>query len=170
MTTETQARVIVGVDGSCGSLHALRVAVAEARRRGHPLVVVHAVRPGMDPGGWPTAERTGHRVIADSLNEALGGQPADLRVSRTVVELAPGPALVHLVRGPDDLLVLGSRAICGLGRLRWSGADTYCVRHAPCPVLVVPPPTLLRLARTSRRERRDWQRGIEQLTSGSAGR
>ena len=38
-------RVVVGVSGSLGNLAALHAGVAEARRRGLPLVAVHAWSP-----------------------------------------------------------------------------------------------------------------------------
>src|SRR6266536_2733321 len=160
----TGHRVIVGVDGSCGSLQALRVAVEEARRRHCPLVVAHALRQTSWPAGWLVAERAGYEVVERSLADALGGCPRDLEVIQTVVEFAePGRALVYLSSDPADLIVVGARVPRGLGRLHRSGTDTYCVRHAPCPVLTVPPPDLLRLVHTSRRERRDWQRGLDGL-------
>jgi len=162
-------RVIVGVDGSYGSLHALRVAVGEARRRQCALVVAHALEHVTGPEGWAVAERAGHQIIEQSLSDALGGPPADLEVIQTVVEfVAPGRALVYLSGHPDDLFVVGAK-VARRRPARWrSGADTYCVRHASCPVLVVPPPDLLRLVRGSRRERRDWQRGLDGLLSGTA--
>jgi nucleotide-binding universal stress UspA family protein len=164
----TGPRVIVGVDGSYGSLEALRVAVAEARRRRYPLVVAYALEHATGAEGWLVAESAGYQVIEQSIAEALGTPPTDLDVIQNVVEfVSPGRALVYLSSDPGDLIVVGARVARGLGRLWRSGADTYCVRHAACPVLVVPPPDLLRLVRTSRRERRDWQRGITDLVSGA---
>jgi nucleotide-binding universal stress UspA family protein len=164
----TGPRVIVGVDGSYGSLEALRVAVAEARRRQCPLIVAHALENAVGADGWLVAESAGYQVIEQSVAEALGSLPTDLEVIHSVVEfVSPGRALVYLSSDPGDLIVVGAKVVRGLGRLRRSGTDTYCVRHAACPVLVVPPPALLRLVRTSRRERRDWQRGISDLMSGA---
>jgi len=164
----TGPRVIVGVDGSYGSLEALRVAVVEARRRRCPLVVAHALENAAGAEGWLVAESAGYQVIEQSIAEALGSPPTDLDVVQSVVEfVSPGRALVYLSNDPGDLIVVGAKVIRRFGRLRRSGADTYCVRHAACPVLVVPPPALLRLVRTSRRERRDWQRGITDLASGA---
>ena len=164
----TGPRVIVGVDGTYGSLEALRVAVAEARRRQCPLVVAHALEHATGPEGWLVAESAGYQVIEQSLAEALGGPPTDLEVIQSVVEfVTPGRALVYLSSDPGDLIVVGAKVTRGMGWLWRYGADTYCVRHASCPVLVVPPPDLLRLVRTSRRERRDWQRGISDLVSGA---
>jgi nucleotide-binding universal stress UspA family protein len=164
----TGPRVIVGVDASYGSLEALRVAVAEARRRQCPLVVAYALENAAGAEGWVVAENAGYQVIEQSITEALGTTPTDLELIQSVVEfVAPGRALVYLSSDPGDLIVVGAKVVRRLRWLRRSGTDIYCVRHASCPVLVVPPPALLRLVRTSRRERRDWQRGITDLVSGA---
>jgi nucleotide-binding universal stress UspA family protein len=164
----TGPRIIVGVDGSYGSMEALRVAVAEARRRQCPLVVAHALEHATGAEGWQAAEKFGYQVIEQSLAEALGTPPTDLEMIQSVVEfVSPGRALVYLSTDPGDLIVVGAKVVRRLRWLRRSGTDTYCVRHSACPVLVVPPPDLLRLVRTSRRERRDWQRGIADLVSGA---
>jgi nucleotide-binding universal stress UspA family protein len=129
--------------------------------------VAYALEHATGAEGWLVAESAGYQVIEQSIAEALGTPPTDLDVIQNVVEfVSPGRALVYLSSDPGDLIVVGARVARGLGRLWRSGADTYCVRHAACPVLVVPPPDLLRLVRTSRRERRDWQRGITDLVSG----
>lgn len=165
MAREPVAKVIVGVDGSLGSLEALRVAVQEARERGCPLVVAHVVGWAGAEETWEAARERGNRVVHDSIRDALGGVPADLRVTRTIVErAAPGPGLVYLADA-DSLLVVGAR----LTRSTWrAGVDTYLVRNAPCRVLTVPAPPLLRMART-RKARRDWRRGVEQLAAVAAG-
>jgi nucleotide-binding universal stress UspA family protein len=144
-------RVLVGIDGSFGSLQALRQAVAEARRRGADLSVVHA-----DPARPPsqasivdsqTEMLTGavfHRIVG-WLDEALGGRPAGLPVREVVIEgHAPGPALVGQVHDKDDLLVIGASAPRRIGLRRAVGVADYCTRRASCPVLVVPPPRLAR--------------------------
>ena len=144
-------RVVVGVDGSIASLQALRQAVAEARRRGGELNVVH-----VDPAfvsSWESISasqvdrrtETALRIVDNWLDEALGGPPADLPLRTTVIEeMAPGPALVGQVGGQDELLVIGASSSRRVG-VRWAfGVGDYCTRHARCPVLVVPPPQLAR--------------------------
>ena len=101
MFQRRQSRVFVGVDKSLASLQALRRAAAEAQHRRVDLYVVHVRNPArsawlMDslgqpiPGGWLEPPRTDWlnasalQVIATSLDEALGGTPADLTVHRPV--------------------------------------------------------------------------------------
>jgi len=134
-------RVVVGVNGSLASLQAVRQAVAEARRRGAELNLVHA-----DPARRADMlEGTELRTIANWLDESMGGPPAGLPLRMTVIEgLAPGPALVGQVRGQQDLLIIGARVPRRTGLRRAVGVGEYCTRQASCPVMVVPPPQLVR--------------------------
>ena len=119
-------RVIVGVDGSLGSLQALRYAEAEARQRDVPLVPVIAWIP---PGGDMAERRHSSPYLRKIWREAawerlraafddgLGGMPADLRVEPHVERGDTGPVLVDIASQPDDLLVIGTGRRAGLSRL-----------------------------------------------------
>ena len=54
-----------------------------------------------------------------------------------------GPVLVAAASAPEDLLIIGTgrRALTGLVRGRTTGR--YCLAHARCPVLAVPPSALM---------------------------
>jgi len=145
-------RVIVGVTGSLASLNALRRALAEARSRNAVLQVVHVCRVADGDPALTEALRepgkAGLEEIGTWLDEALGGPPAGVALRQTFVAGAPpGRTLVGLVRAETDLLVVGrSRSRIGLFGAGLFGASVaeYCIRHAECPVLVVPPPELAR--------------------------
>ena len=161
------ARVIVGVSGSPGGLPALRYAGDFARRDDAPLLAVHAWVP---PGG-DIAERrcpSSHlrRIWAQAalerltaaLDAAWAGIPAGLDLQRIVVRGETGPALVDLADSADDVLVLGTGRRGRLARA-WSGrVSRYCVAHAACPVVTVPPPAL------ARRVLRSWSFRHRELT------
>ena len=72
-------------------------------------------------------------------------------LATTVQVVAPeGPVarlLVELADRDEDLLVVGECQRRGLRRLASRSVAKYCVRHAVCPVLIVPPPALARVAR-----------------------
>ena len=171
MASERRRRVIVGVDGSLASLQALRQAVVEASRRQADLTVIHVrvpVRPNAQPAliglpdlpAWPGEEtsrardREAEALIVTCIDEALGGPPAGVAV-RIVVDVGkPQVCLVRQARHDDDLLVVGTR-----GSRRWTQSwrrciSTYCVAHAACPVLVVPPASFARAVG----RRRCWNR------------
>lgn len=145
-------RVIVGVHGSLGSLQALRYATAEARERSVPLVPVIAWIP---PGGdlherthpapalrqvWRDAAR--ERLLA-AFDAGLGGVPSDVPVVPLVQRGETGPVLVGIANQPDDLLVIGTGRRGMLRRALRRSVGRYCLAHATCLVLAVPPSALM---------------------------
>ena len=149
-------RVIVGVDGSPGSLHALRRAVEFSRAWRAPLLPVLAWQP---PGGEPPARlrqvpelerewwRGAERRLDEAFTEGLGSVPLDLDCSPQIVRGPAGHALVDLADQADDLIVVGSGRHGLFARLTHSHVAGFCVGHAGCAVFVVPPPPLAGISR-----------------------
>ena len=148
----TVRRIIVGVHGSLGSLQALRYAADEARQRDVPLLAVNAWLP---PGGEmaerrsPSAylrkiwrEAASERLLA-AFDAGLGGMPADLHVEPQISRGETGPVLVDTADQPDDLLIIGTGRRAGIGRVLHRSVSRYCLAHARCPVLAVPPSALM---------------------------
>ena len=145
-------RIVVGVHGSLGSLQALRQAAEEARTRQVPLVAVTAwVPPGGDMAdrrhpspflrqAWRDAARD---RLMTAFEAGLGGIPGDVRVEPCVVRGETGPVLVDIAGQPGDLLVFGTGRRSLIGRALRRSAGRYCLAHAKCPVLAVPPSALM---------------------------
>ena len=148
----TVRRIIVGVHGSLGSLQALRYAADEARQRNVPLLAVTAWVP---PGGEMAERRAPSPYLRKVWREAawerlwaafdagLGGVPADLTVEPQVARGETGPVLVEAADQPDDLLIIGTGRRAGIGRVLHRSVSRYCLAHARCPVLAVPPSALM---------------------------
>ena len=51
--------------------------------------------------------------------------------------------LVDAADQPDDLLVIGTGRRAGVGRVLHRSVSRYCLAHARCPVLAVPPSALM---------------------------
>jgi nucleotide-binding universal stress UspA family protein len=148
----TVRRIIVGVHGSLGSLQALRYAADEARQRNVPLLAVTAWVP---PGGEAAERRAPSAHLRKLWREAawerlwaafdagLGGVPADLTVEPQVARGETGPVLVEAAGRPDDLLIIGTGRRAGFGRVLHRSVSRYCLAHARCPVLAVPPSALM---------------------------
>ncbi len=141
------SRVIVGVDGSEGSITALQFAVAEARLRGTELLAVNAwhIPPGVYGSGWaPTPlDLDEYRKLAQKALEAslVDAGITDAGVAVTPVLREGQPADVLCVEaGIDDLLVVGSRGLGGFRGLLLGSVSQQVVHHAPCPVVIVPTP------------------------------
>jgi|SRR5215467_7058739 len=139
--------VVVGIDGSAGSRAAIRLAAQEARYRTAPLMAVMAYsgeRTLGAPATRPlatlrTAEEervTTDATLRDIVRDALGGQADD--VEYRAVAGAPGRALVGAARAVRaQLIVLSTRGEATMARVL-GAVSQHVLRHAPCPVLVVP--------------------------------
>jgi nucleotide-binding universal stress UspA family protein len=153
----TTGKVITGVSGSPGSLRALRFAAELARARGAALVPVLVWLP---PGGdladrrYPSARlreiwRTSAAAeLAQAVELALGGAPDDVVLEPLVLRGEAGAALVATATEPGDVLVVGTGRR-GLARrlLLRGGVARFCLAHAACPVVAVPPSGLAEASR-----------------------
>ncbi|ALO06451.1 Universal stress protein UspA-related nucleotide-binding protein [Streptomyces venezuelae] len=169
-------RVVVGVSGSMGSLTALHRAVEEARRTGAELLTVLAWLP---PDGEPAQRHVVspppidfRRAAADRLLEtidaAFGGAGPGVPWQGMVARGHPGPALVESADRAGDVLVIGAGRRGGLRRLVFPSVVRYCVAHADCPVLAVPPsPLLNELTSVHRRLGRWLPFDARRLTEGT---
>jgi nucleotide-binding universal stress UspA family protein len=144
-------RVIAGVSGSAGSLQALRYAAGMANDHGAVLVPGLAWTP---PGGetadrrYPSATlRTAWREAAwdrmwRAVDLAIGGPPADAgNFAPEVLRGEPGLVLTQVAAAPGDVLVIGAGRQGGVRRLACK-VSRYCLGHACCPVISVPPARL----------------------------
>jgi nucleotide-binding universal stress UspA family protein len=140
MGDSTDRPVLVGVDGSEPSQHALEWAADEAERRGAPLECLTAwtwptaygwasvVPEGLDPAG------DAGRVLGEQLAPVRTAHP-DLEVRAEVVEGRPDQALVEASRAAV-LLVVGSRGHGGFTDMLIGSTSRYCAAHAHCTVVV----------------------------------
>jgi nucleotide-binding universal stress UspA family protein len=138
--------VVVGVDGSDRSVDALRWAGAEAAARGCPVVAVLACGdlPLTAPYA-PVAARGVLKPPADRLSElvrvAFGGTPP-VPVDEVCDPRRPVPALLAHGTGAT-LLVLATSpepppAHPHSGRNTAGSTALALVKHAPCPVVLLP--------------------------------
>ena len=137
--------IVVGVDGSEGSVKALRIALEEARLRGSELKVVNTwhISPMAYGSGWAPApidlqeyESSARAALDESLEKA-GAAGSGVSVTPLVREGQPAEVLCAEARAAD-LLVVGSRGLGGFRGLLLGSVSHQCALHAPCPLLIVP--------------------------------
>ncbi|MFF4528633.1 universal stress protein [Streptomyces sp. NPDC001407] len=146
--THSVRRVVVGVDGSAGSVAALRRAAGEARRHRaalRPVLVYSSPEGDYTDMLWPPdpemARELAHKAHDDLMGacERAGGLPDDVPCEPVVARGQVGPLLVEAATGDGDLLVVGSGSQNVVHRFFKGSVSRYCLRHAPGPVLLVPP-------------------------------
>ncbi|GAA4731276.1 CBS domain-containing protein [Actinomycetospora chibensis] len=131
--------VVVGIDGSEGSVRALRWAARAAASTGAPLVAVIACETP-DLYGTPAqvVAEAGLR-LATTVRRALGADEAARRaLTENVREGRPMRVLVEASEGAR-LLVVGSRHVDGPGGPPGGSLTARLVSRARCPVVAVVP-------------------------------
>ncbi|MCW2779252.1 MAG: UspA [Frankiales bacterium] len=140
-TTAPFRRVVVGYDAPTHAGSALRWAVDAARRHRCPLVVVHALP--LTPTPVPRSVQSDDARREDEVRHRLDHHVARALRGHEEVPVttcfADGSAFEVLLReaGPDDLLVLGSRAHRGVAETLLGAVALECVQHATGTVVVV---------------------------------
>jgi nucleotide-binding universal stress UspA family protein len=143
--------IIVGVDGSDHSRHALGWAMREAAKHQLPLTVMSIHPPPVRPVTgiyWglrnypensfdPELARRAVQDFVDKLASETGGAPPE-----TTVSVLVGDAAGELIRASHDadMLVVGSRGGGGFARLLLGSVSSQVTHHASCPVVVIPRP------------------------------
>ncbi len=146
---ERTGRIAVGVDGSAGSLRALRWAIDEAEAREAAVQAVMIWR-GIEPDddmawelatfpsvGWHDLAGAEHaRAHLDQVVAKVEGGPG-VEVERVVLEGDAAEILCRRAAG-TDLLVVGSRGRGTFVDVALGSVSAKCAHHSPRPVVIVP--------------------------------
>ena len=133
-------RIVVGVDGSPDSGEALRWALAQAEATGAQVHAVCAWEVPVTVLLMPTATEQDYadravQVLDQTLAEVVGDAPPVV-VRAEALEGRPARVLVTQAAGAD-LLVIGSHGRGELPGMHLGSVASYCVHHAPCPVVLL---------------------------------
>ena len=139
MNGET-ARIVVGIDGFESSTAALRWAIHQAKLTGAVVEAVTAwhIPPSsglVSAADMPDYQDDARMVLIEAIAETCMID-ADVEVCPRVVEGRAGPVLIEAAEDAD-LLVVGNRGHGGLAEALLGSVGQYCVRHAPCPVVIM---------------------------------
>jgi nucleotide-binding universal stress UspA family protein len=135
--------IVVGHDGSSAAGDAVRWAADLAQRLDEPLHVVrawsltNAPRPKTLEMGYIPPMADFEAAVCEALTADLAG--LSLPVEPTVHAVRHGAARALLESGEDaTMIVVGRRGAGGFRGLGFGSTADQVVRHAPCPVVVVP--------------------------------
>jgi nucleotide-binding universal stress UspA family protein len=160
--------VVCGVDGSPASQRALEWAVAEAGYRGCRLRAVTAWSwdgvEGMLAAGSPADARgQAESVQRKALLAAMDNIDDAPEVERRLVRGRPSEVLC--IAGLDaEMLVVGSRGHTTVHGVFVGSTSQRVIRHASCPVVVLPDPQHVESERKHMR-RRQRRQPIERPTA-----
>lgn len=140
------APVVVGIDCAGSADDALDWGTAEAATRGSPLHIVHAFHPPMPADCYGlvppidnvfTARTAAEAVLREAVARARS-VASDVEVSALLLLGTPNRTLLDEA-ADAQLLVLGSRGLCGARGLLTRSVSVQVAAHAACPVVIVRP-------------------------------
>ncbi|PLC13169.1 universal stress protein UspA [Kocuria flava] len=140
MANEAAASIVVGVDGSEGSVEALRWAARMAPVLGARIRAVGAWEyppeyAGYVPIGSDNFDEITRKRAEAAVQEAFGD---DLPEGLTTSVVFGHPSRVLVEESEDAaMLVVGRRGHGGFRGLLLGSVSAACVSHAHCPVLVI---------------------------------
>jgi len=146
--SETEHRIVVGVEGSGGAKAALRWAVREAQYRDAIIDVVTTYASTYVPASPDfnyvpldpvNLEAEVHKMQGHVIDEAvaeLGGTTIEIR--RRVLRGRPADTLITVAEGAM-MLVVGSRGRGGFRGLLLGSVSQTIAHHGTCPVVIVRP-------------------------------
>ena len=140
--TRSNGPVVVGVDGSPNSRHALVRAGVYAQHIGAALVVVHAIglTEEIDGNHVPTFGR--RNEIAEHLDRWCDAarEAGVTEFDQQLIDGSPVDVLLRVAADTDaGTIVIGRRGIGGRPELLLGSTAHQVIEHAPCAVLVIPP-------------------------------
>ena len=139
--------IIVGIDGSDHSRHALEWAIREAAVRHAPLTVLTVQQAVTGYWGGPILY-SGDQDLAEQARERAQ-EETDCTLEKIDAESRPSSVTVRAVTGlpaealldaaaDADMLIVGSRGAGGFKRLLMGSVSIQVTHHAHCPVVVIP--------------------------------
>lgn len=133
--------IVVGLDGSDQSKHALGFAAGLAREAGAKLIVAHVEEDIVGKGGGPI-HATEDELQAEVKHQAeeLSSEGLETSVKMTSVMLGgPAPAIAKVADDADaDLIVVGSRGLSAISGMLLGSVAQRLPHFAHVPVMVIP--------------------------------
>lgn len=146
-------RILVAVDGSETSKHALQHAIVLARRLSASLRIIHVVDMNWLPLGPELSIDTqtiararrssGEKVIEDASELASKAEfeaEAELMETETPTQHVAEVIAKEALNWPADVVVLGTHGRRGVQRLLLGSVAEQMARRSPVPVLLIPSP------------------------------
>jgi len=141
-------RIVIGLDGSAGSAHALLWAIDLAKRLHAEIVAVHIESlPTYIPASLGIVPPTETPEQRADLHEAFANEwclplyKSGVRFRAILEEgTSAGTALIEVaLREGADMIVVGSRGLNRIAELLLGSVSHQVAHHSAIPVVIVPP-------------------------------
>jgi nucleotide-binding universal stress UspA family protein len=137
-------KILIAIDGEPIAAHAAEMGFELAQSLGAEVALIYGVDPNLayaPQSGVSSsqliaeAERDGRRLLASvAQHSTLQSRPLEfVQSGKPSAEIVKAAA-----EWPADLIVIGSHGRRGIERALLGSVAEAVLRHAPCPVLVVP--------------------------------
>jgi nucleotide-binding universal stress UspA family protein len=142
-------KILVAIDSSEFAAHAVQVASDLATAVSGQIGLIHVIDVTLigNEAGVPAADlralqRRDGQGLLDAAASTMSARPQPWKFLH---EGTPWKEIIRSAREwPADVIVVGTRGRSALTRLLFGSTAEGVVRHAPCPVVVVPPVTAAR--------------------------
>lgn len=139
------SKILISVDESPISLQAAEVGLHLASQTGASVAFVYvndvSSTFGSGEAGIPAADllAAAEKEIKESLDRIMHSLSGHANHLRFIPSGSPGKEIIKTSQEwSADLIVLGTHGRTGLSRVLMGSTAEYVLRHAHCPVLVVP--------------------------------
>jgi universal stress protein A len=135
--------ILVPTDFSADSEAAVHVALALASQVEGHIILLHVVPKLADAGSaalWSTREQLEQNIQAEAEhNLGIAGSRGRTRTEHLVMWGNPAAEICRVAQErAANLIVMGTHGRTGLAHLFLGSVAEHVIRHAPCPVLIVP--------------------------------
>ncbi len=133
--------IIVGVDFSKGSMHALRFAINLANRNNANVLLVHVMKPSREESLFNDDRNKLRREAKKRMEELIDNNKFLMKSGKIIYKVRSGKVekeILNQAKYHDAyLVVVGTHGLSGF-EPSWIGSNAYkIVANSPCPVLTI---------------------------------
>lgn len=133
--------IIVGIDFSKGSMHALRYAIGVSNKVGANVMMVHVQKPYREDSVYPDETGIQRKEAKERMEELVESFKDDMKEGKLMFKIRSGKVekeIINQAKYHDAfLIVAGTHGVSGFEPF-WLGSNAYkIVTGAPCPIITI---------------------------------
>ncbi|HRZ41663.1 MAG TPA: universal stress protein [Bacteroidales bacterium] len=133
--------ILVGIDFSKGSMHALKIAIGIANKAQANVMLVHVMKPQREDSIFTDDRNELRKEAKKRLEEIISRSRFELRGGKLMYKIRSGKVdreIINQAKYHDAFLIaVGTHGISGFEPF-WVGSNAYrIVTGAPCPVITI---------------------------------